>query len=396
MKPQDARTNCDGEICIDVPFNHRRIAKIEEQREEVYQRLVGFINDLSQSHEGVPQNPGSPRASRVDVDNPIPQIQTLAVSQTGSSLEEPNQYPWRRLHLKAFYRFVQKDIVEQHANWEILEEIFECNIDSSAPVLERAKKFSSGIFSYCYPGHESTIVILTVPSRRRESEADWTIRSPNSAYHPGKHFGSLKIPADFPFKPPKAKWESPLLSAYVSMYGEICLYDDFWSPQQSSLYEILQSLASIVILGPELKIADRSLLSSLVPGAFGSTTQTLIRQQKDSPDEDWMIRVTNLFSRAYNRMDDEEDIHISDGSIDDNETLVPVIVNDRETSILAIEDMEEHFGYGQEYTETMKSRGLLDARRDFERVQTQRQLIERERVWVDGINAALDNIAFHR
>ena len=44
----------------------------------------------------------------------------------------------------------------------------------------------------------------------------------------------------------------------------------------------------------------------------------------------------------------------------------------------------------------MRGRGLLDARQDFARVQTQRQLLERERVWVDGISAALGNIAFHR
>ena len=396
VKPQDARTNCDGEICIDVPYNHRRIAKIEEQREEVYQRLVRFINDLFQSQEGIPQDPGSPQAPQADVENPVPQIQTLTLSQTGSSLEEPHQYPWRRLHLKAFYGRIQSQIVGQNANWETLEENFEDNIDSSAPALERAKKFSSGIFSFCYPGHESTIVILTVPSRRRASEADWTIRSPNSAYHPGKHFGSIKIPDDFPFKAPRAKWESPLLSAYVNSYGSICLYDDFWSPIQASLYQILQSLASIVILGPELNTADTSLLPSLVPGTFGTITHTLVRQQKDSPEEDWMIRVTNLFSRAYNRMDDEEDLHMSDGGIDDQETQVPIIENDKETSILAIKDMEEHFGQGQEYVETMKSRGLLDARQDFERVQTQRQLLERERVWVDGISAALGNIAHHR
>ena len=396
MKPQDARTNCDGETCIDVPFNHRRIAKIEEQREEVYQRLVGFINDLSQSHEGIPQNPGSPRAPRVDVDNPIPQIQTLTISQTGSSLEEAHQYSWRRLHLKAFYTRVQKDIEEQRASWETLEENFEGNIDSSAPLLERAKKFSSGVFSFCYPGHESTIVILTVPSQRRKSEADWTIRSPNSAYHPGKHFGSIKLPDDFPFKGPYVKWESPLLSAYVNMNGKICLYDDFWSPYLSSFYQILQSLASIVILGPELNIADPSLLPSLVPGAFAPTTHNLVRQEKESPEEDWMMRVTNLFSRAYNRMDDEEDLYMSDGGIDEQETLVPVGENDREASILAIKDMEEHYGKGQEYNEMMNRRGLVDARQDFERAQTQRQLLERERVWVDGISAAIGIVGFHR
>lgn len=396
VKPQDAKTNCDGETCIDVPYNHRRIAKVEERNEEVYQRLVEFIDDLSKTQGGIPRGPESPRAPPADVDNPVPQIRTLAISQTGSSLEEPHQYAWHPNHLKFFYGCIGREIVAQPLKWETLEENFEGNIDSSAPVLERAKKFSNGIFSFCYPGHESTIVILTVPSRRRESEADWTIRSPNSAYHPGKHFGFIKIPVDFPFKPPKAIWESPLLSAYVNLYGKICLYDDFWSPSQASLYQILQSLASVVVFGPELNIADRSLLPSLVPGAFGTIGNALIRQQKDSPDEEWMIRVTNLFSRTYNRMDDEEDLHMSDGGINDQDTRVPITENDREISILAIKDMEEHFSHGQEYDETMKNRGLLDAHQDFERVQTQKQLLERERAWVDGINAALGDIAFHR
>ena len=407
VKPQDATTNCNGETCIDVPYDHRRIAKIKSKSEKGYNALITFIENLSQSQEPIPEIPEKLSA---DVGDPMPQIQTLSESQTETSSEEPHQSKlWARKHLQWFYHLVQRDIMNRSIGWEILEENFEDNIDSSAPVQERSKKFLSGTFSFCYPKHESTIIFLTVPGRKRDSEADWVIMSSDSLYHPGKHFGSIKIPHGFPFSKPIVTWESSLLSAYVNSVGHICLYDDFWHPG-STFYPILESLASIVIFGPALNIEPSTSLPELVPGLFSQIRNILV-MQKNSTNGDWMIRVTNLFSRAYNRMDDEEDIKLSDnsGTADGPETSVPVSENDKDTSVSAIRDMEVHFTYeyiGEEFTqpglverskyvENLRSQGLLDARKDFESVTTQKQLLTVERAWVDGINAALGNIAFH-
>lgn len=85
-------------------------------------------------------------------------------------------------------------------------------------------------------------------------------------------------------------------------------------------------------------------------------------------------------------MDDEEDIKTSDGSIDDQENSVPVSEIDRETPILAINDMEKHFTYWQggsasvgyvclinhsDYVEKLRNQERVDARQAFERVETE-------------------------
>lgn len=404
VKPEDATTNCSGKTCINIPYDHRRIAKIESKSEEEYEKLITFIKNLSQSQNPTPEPPEVAENLSAGVDDSVSQLQTPSESQVGTSLHEPRQYFWPRKTLKWFYNYLHKEIINQSVHWEILEENFEDNINSSAPFQERCKKFSSETFSFCYPEHKSTIVILTVPSRKREFEANWTIMSSDSNYHPGKHHGSIELPSDFPWKPPHIRWESPLLSAYVSSRGKVCLYDDFWSPM-GGFYRLLESLASIVIFGPALNLPHSTPLPALIPGRFSRVQNILIRQ-KHNENEDWMVRVTNLFSRAYNRMDDEEDPEMPDSGTDGLDGSVSVTEFDKKTSITAIEDMEEHFTYsidvGQadlvdrgKYIEKLRSQGLVDAREDFKLVTTQRQLLKFERTWVDGINAALGNVAFH-
>jgi hypothetical protein len=84
---------------------------------------------------------------------------------------------------------------------------------------------------------------------------------------------------------------------------------DGWSPAMASFYTVLHSLAPIVIFGPELEVTNNPAAPQ--PYYRCHALEGLIflaREGLDNTDDDWIVRVTNLFSRVYNRIDDNDNI----------------------------------------------------------------------------------------
>lgn len=395
VKPQDARTNCRREACFDEPYNHRRIAKVKSRDERLYATL---INHLEQ-HYG-----------KISVPVPAP----VKASPT-SRAPEPQTFPWRKIHLKAFYRFFLMDKQDPTKAWETLDEEFSPDVLPTHTGDQLASKFQSGTFSFNYPGHESTLIILTVPSKVGEMRADWTIISPNSIYHPGRHDGHLEIHSEFPFKSPKAIWDSPIISAYViSRYGRTCTaYEyDLWSPRESSFYKMLYDLASIVVHGPALGFAPRDLVSTEPPHILGNLIGLRLSSADDLRSQSWMARVTNLLARAYNRFDDDDDEEDEAGSLLGSSStvsgsdsavsfLTQVSDHQREVSVMAINDaltnlaamVPSYLSSPSTFRQKLVSRGLEDPESDLRNIRTLKHLLAKERQWVDGINTELGGIA---
>ncbi|KAF4455113.1 GPI inositol-deacylase [Fusarium albosuccineum] len=306
VRPEDARTNCRAETCIDVTMNHRRLAKVKSKSAVVYVTIVQHLLGLPEPRALTPSSPVLPS--------------TPASSSTfqGMTVENGYIHSWSKPQLRAFYRGLNSDMQDKNIQWEVLEEIFDPN-DPNATPEQLKSRFQAGTFFFCYPGHEKTTVILTVPSKFHLHSADWTILAPNSAWHPGRHDGHLVLPSSFPFKPVKNLWDSPIVSPYVNDYGKTCTDDEYdaWSPALSSFYTILNQLAAIIIYGPELGITTDPTAPSRRPHTLGGLTR-LELGRPDGFDAECVRRMTNLFARAYNRPDDDDDLDMFDGGEDDS------------------------------------------------------------------------------
>lgn len=361
--------------------------------EETYLKINNHLRSVV---EGSGPTLGHERGVDLEQSSASMSSASATLSSTSKAPTEPQYQFWRPMALRAFYKYLQQDITELGRPWEVLEEEYHKEVLPSDDVDQRSRKFRGGTFSFCYPGYVSTIIILTIPSTTENHEAEWTIRSPNSTYHPGRHDGHLKVGLDFPFKHPQITWDSPILSPYVNPYGKVCFTnEDQWSPRRSTFYEYLHTLAAIVIFGPELNITFDPAAPIERVERLGSVC-FMTRVDSYDTEEDWKMRVANLFSRAYNRMDDDDDLNLFDGGIDNSPSSIKISDADRQTSIIAIEDVYKHLAPLNDQFHTIMARhNKTNVRQAFERVLTLRNLLETERGWVDALNDACGDVASH-
>lgn len=267
--------------------------------------------------------------------------------------------------------------------WEVLDEEFVCDLPADATTEQKASRFLSGTFSFCYPGHESTIVILKVPGTTNDREAEWSIISPNSYYHPGRHDGSFVLPTLYPWKHPKIYWHSPILSAFVSggLVSDLGGVTSDWHPvpKFTSFYVALHSLAAIVIFGCELDITT----DPTAPIRDCRFHKLRPEVYPNNDDGDWRMRVTNFFSRVYNHFDDDDNPEPFADRTEGSDVYRHITDFDRLTSVNAIEDFQKHI--------LKRSSSVLAGRNPkvaFQDVTTLRGLLREERVWADALNNA--------
>lgn len=270
-----------------------------------------------------------------------------------------------------------------------MEENFTEEMPENASLETKSRRFHSGTFTFIYPGHDSTMVTLKVPGSQGGLQADWTILSRDSIHHPGRHDGKLVVDNDYPFKPPKIYWDSPIVSAFVNLSGRICQPDDHYHPGWADFRPYLVMIASIVLFGPEIQITNDPTLSYL-PEPLGLLH--FFKYSIDAEDQDWMSRVSNLYARAYNRVDDDSDLDIFDDGHDDPVSSLQASDAHRRTSTLAIEDVATKVwpklknGQGDLFAR-LEERGMKDLHGGFQKTTTLRSLLSLERKWVDNIEA---------
>lgn len=384
--------------------NHRRLAKVESRDEVVYQAIVRHLAALEGTSQMTGATPlglqavpkaglggvGTARTSADDNSSSKSLFSATASSDTEEYL------PWPRVKSRAFYRSLEADI-KAGKEWEALDEVF----DSEDPPAEKRKTaFLGGTYCFCYPGYETTTIILTIPSKRNQLQADWTILSPNSQWHPGRHDGHFTIPREYPFKPPRSIWDSPIISPYVNDYGRTCIdYEyDAWSPAHASFYVILLQLAAIVIFGPKLEAETDAAAPDpgFRPHYLGSAEGLV------SKDAEQVRRVTNLFARAYNRPDADSELDFFDGGQDDSPLSERITDHHRQSAIQAIKGAETvlteiNYKPADEaakcYRSACDARGLTTPEADFRNAETLRQYLRKERQWADALNDGFGNVA---
>ena len=160
--------------------------------------------------------------------------------------------------------------------------------------------------------------------------AKWTIRTPTSAWYPGVHFGTLKLPTEYPFQRPTLEIKSPLFSPYVSGHGFIStdiLYDR-WSPSYV-LKDILDIVAFMIVIEPFPTMSQDKMLPG-IPLDF-HTLNYSIQSYVDVRGRDVFMQATNFFARVYSQAEAE---FVTDP---------PVILQELEMSVVVIKDLLMHF-----------------------------------------------------
>jgi hypothetical protein len=269
---------------------------------------------------------------------------------------------------RTFYLHMRKELEKKSYGWKIDDVDFQNDIPPDADDLQKASNFRSGKFYFGFPGHEETTVNLKFPSSRSYAEAEWSIDSDDSLYHPGSHTGRLVFPSDFPRHRPQIIWDSPILSAFVRK-GRVCV-DYQW--QRQSLYDVLHGLAAAVIFGPELEITTDPTAPQQKYRCrrHSKRSPILLDEESGDKDKEWMMRVTSFFSRVYNRP-------YNDGEVDESREIVE---HQRKTALKAIADFQKHIELHKALTE--------DPKIAFKQVVTQGELLREERVWADRLDDA--------
>jgi hypothetical protein len=98
----------------------------------------------------------------------------------------------------------------------------------------------------------------------------------------------------------------------------------------------LHTLAAIVIFGPELDVTSDPAAPIERAERLGDVW-FILRIESFNTENDWKMGVTHLISRAYNRMDDDDDLNLFDGGIDNSPSSIKISDADRQTSMIAIE-----------------------------------------------------------
>jgi ubiquitin-protein ligase len=269
---------------------------------------------------------------------------------------------------RTFYLHMQKELDNESHGWKKDDIDFLPDLPANADDVQKASKFHSGSFYFGFPGHENTTVTLKFPSSRSYAEAEWTIDSDDSLYHPGSHTGRLVFPSNFPRHRPQIIWDSPILSAFVRK-GSVCV-DYEW--QRQPFYDVLYGLAAVVIFGPELEITTNpdAPQRKYRCRSHSKRSPILLDGESGNTDKDWMMRVMSFFSRVYNRP-------YNDGEIDELRQIAEI---QRKTALKAIADFEEHIGLHKALTK--------DPNIAFKQVVTQGELQREERAWANELNDA--------
>jgi hypothetical protein len=272
--------------------------------------------------------------------------------------------------LRIFYMHLQKELEDEHYGWRKDDEHFETNPPDAT---EKASRFLSGTFYFVFPGYEGTTVTLKFPGSRSYAEAEWTIDSRHSLYHPGSHTGRLVLPSEFPMRRPQIIWDSPILSAFVRK-GRVGV-DYEW--QRQPFYRVLHGLAAVVIFGPELKITTdpNAPQRNYRCSAHSERSPILLDENSTDADKERMMCFTSFFSRVYNR-------GYNEGDFDESQQITEM---QREIAQKAINDFQQHIGLQRALTENLNVA--------LKQVRTQGELLREERIWADKLNDASSGMA---
>ena len=200
----------------------------------------------------------------------------------------------------------------------------------------------------------------------------WSIEAPTSLWYPGTHSGSLCLPADYPFKPPRLRFLTVLFSPAVRFDGKTCseMLFDMWRPQYTIL-DILSTTAVLIMLDPFGRLSHHPLLPGLPLYHDDHQNYELRNFEYDS---EAFVSIANFFSRAYVQANIER---MSNPEITSHE---------REISVHAIQNILSHYEDPLVLGTAPPGSCSNDPVEAFARVSSMEEWIAEERRWADALS----------
>ena len=168
---------------------------------------------------------------------------------------------------------------------------------------------------------------------------------------------------------------------YVTCYGSMSYPDgieELWRLDYASFYQVLITLAAVIIFGPELGITQDP---AAPPGQFRSHKLPMPwswSHPETKQPYDWARGVTNFFSRAYSTSEDD----LGKAIPYELAHLQSITDSHRRMSLSAIQDIKSHVLKGLTVVQEIQlSMATIEA--SFKDAQTFKDWMETERKWAN-------------
>jgi hypothetical protein len=254
----------------------------------------------------------------------------------------------------------------------ILQEDFLTNV--AVEDQENSHNWLGGTYTFTYPTPHMYNALICVnidwnafidphkPSFR------WSIDTPESLYHPGKHRGQLyvkKIEKSIFESKFGVRWESPIFSPFINLWGSLSSEGPLEErPAYLGFTDVMMSLAHFVAFGPYDERGD----CPKAPYSFHSMDSEASGYFKRA-ERDAFARASSFFARAYTLEVPEEDQFVGKGF--SNEC--------RETSVVVIQELLQF--YRPESLNDPSTNDEWDFRQAFANVTSHRDWAIEESKW---------------
>ncbi|KAL8739111.1 MAG: hypothetical protein Q9181_000222 [Wetmoreana brouardii] len=322
---ESAKMGIENEILLPLSADHFSICKFQSSDDPLYKQVKGLINEfvkkgvvilasrrqMSALAAGVQSSlgPQSPNQSP-SIPNPFLQItkeerdNALKTSETQPIYRATTTKDFRTCMLKLLHstpwQTLSEDVINKDHWWP--------------PVSDEARSVRGKWIMYYPPGTKLAKVDLSIDWHAYEGDPlepliEWTIHTPESEYHPGKHYGlfivrKIHIPKGSSGLGPTMHvvWKSAIYSPFVrdrdpgdgSIVG-----DAVFEQAPIDLTEILESLAHVLLYGP---FDSPTEIPAPIFRLRHENPRIWKGYEKQSPDDkEAFKRAASFFARAYNQ-----------------------------------------------------------------------------------------------
>ncbi|KAL8922320.1 MAG: hypothetical protein Q9172_003612 [Xanthocarpia lactea] len=390
----------ENEILLPLNADHSSICKFQSSDDPQYKQVKGLINEfvmkgpiilasrkqMSTLAAGV-QSSLDPNSPDQATNFPIPFLQ-ITREERDNALKTSELKP---LYCGTKDFRTQKIKILHSAPWETLEEEVIHKDHWWPPVSDEARSVKGAWIMYYPPNTKLATVRLSIDWHAYETDLEdplepliqWTVDTPDSEYHPGKHRGTIyvkDIVSGIRHATVHVVWKSAIYSPYVRARdpGDGSIAGDPVFEQISvDLTETFEAIAHALLFGPFNATNETFPLALKL--RYENTHIWKKYKKQSASDQEAFKRAASFFSRAYNQ-DSAADIA---GTPKEQDLEPKALV----TSIKTIKELLQL--YRPQLLEASQTKDW-DFRAAFAKVETRREWALEEKGWADRIVEACD------
>ncbi|KAL9628880.1 MAG: hypothetical protein Q9164_007118, partial [Protoblastenia rupestris] len=393
VPPESAKMGIEDEILIPMSASHSSICKFESSNDSSYKQIKGVIDEfIKQGLRKVekPADKGNAKSTAQPSQDLPPQAVTLmnllGITETDrlNALKTSETKPLYRSEGCMDLRIRTLRLLRNQPWTTIQEEII--HPDHWWPPVSSETRSLRGAWTTYYPQDTKFAkIVLFIDWHAYESDPydpqmEWMIETPNSEYHPGKHYGVIHdAEGGYPNMPlgrMRVAWRSPIFSPFVDLHKS---YDDSLKSlrtpedeedEHTNFTNLFQSIAHILVFGLSIDVPHLSPPPFRFELQNGMDWSHYISLDKPFHERNRDFKIlSSFFSRAYNGDIPDESVVAGQGnpSREDCEHIMYAIRTFANFHIAS-------FGGGNQPRELQEA---------FDGIKTQKDLSIEERRWAD-------------